>query len=83
MGHVLQVFVLNIFKGISIIYCGIMYPVRSSATKRGRMSSEDGSFMSKGIEGGFVTVYWGAKPKEAKLTTYSNSQVRVLHARFQ
>ncbi|KAJ9489896.1 hypothetical protein VN97_g3371 [Penicillium thymicola] len=31
---------------------------------------------------GYVTAYWGAKPKEAKLTGYSNSQVRRLHNRF-
>jgi hypothetical protein len=28
---------------------------------------------------GYVTAYWGAKPKRAKLTTYSNPQVRRLH----
>jgi hypothetical protein len=43
------------------------------------MSSEDGSFMSGALNVGYVTAYWGAKPKEAKLTGSSNSQVPILH----
>ena len=44
------------------------------------MSSEDGSFMSVALKVGNMTAYWGAKPKETKLTRYSNSQVRPLQA---
>jgi hypothetical protein len=47
------------------------------------MSSEDGYFMSAALKVGYVTAYWGAKPKEAKLTGYSNSQVRRLQNRFE
>ena len=36
-------------------------------------------FLSRrALKGGYVTAYWGAKPEKAKLTTYSNSQVRRL-----
>jgi hypothetical protein len=36
-------------------------------------------FLSRStLKVGYVTAYWGAKPKKAKLTGYSNSQVRRL-----
>lgn len=31
--------------------------------EKGRRSSEDGSFMSAALKVGYVTAYWGAKPK--------------------
>ena len=38
------------------------------------------AFYAGATEGGaYRTVYYGAKPKEAKLAGYSNSQVRRLH----
>lgn len=40
---------------------------------------EVGSFMSGASKGGYVTAYWGAKPKTVRLTRYSYSQVLRLH----
>ena len=42
------------------------------------MSSEKRSFMSVALKVGYVTAYWAAKLKKAKLTASSNSQVRRL-----
>ena len=38
--------------------------------------SEVGSFKPGALKGGYVMSYWGTKPKTAKLTRYSNSEVR-------
>lgn len=55
--------------------------VKSSTALPSKWRKERGwgwVFKSGALKGGYVTAYWRTKPKKAKLTGYSNSQVRRL-----
>lgn len=55
-----------------------MTPLKLAA-RHGHEIVEVGSVSRGTLKGGYVTTYWGAKPRKAKLTRTGNSQVRRLH----